>query len=211
MHRQHEHAPQRTWSAKHKRPGSATQYALTCPAAANLHKCTFGVLQVAKRLRGSVCSKQQAYGDVLCPLIAEACIAVCPPNAANFEVDNVRVCKIVGAGVSNSSVVRGVVIRRGPEGTIKSATDAKVAVFAQGVDTSSTETKVLAWSLFVALGPWLQEGGALWLWSGASRSGRCRLAGSWGVHVDCSSAGLQVHLVSDLSCSLAAACQGFCS
>lgn len=101
------------------------------------------LVQVAQRLRGSVCSKQAAYGDVLCPLIAEACIAVCPPNTANFEVDNVRVCKIVGAGVHDSSLVRGVVIRRGPEGTIKSTTDAKVAVFAQGVDTSSTETKVL--------------------------------------------------------------------
>ena len=59
-----------------------------------------------------MCSKQAAYGDVLCPLIAEACIAVCPPNTANFEVDNVRVAKIVGAGVSDSSLVRGVVIRR---------------------------------------------------------------------------------------------------
>ena len=33
-------------------------------------------------------------------------------------------------------------IKRDTEGTVKGVTDAKVAVFAQGVDTSSTETKV---------------------------------------------------------------------
>lgn len=34
------------------------------------------------------------------------------------------------------------VLKRGAEGTVTKVTDAKVAVFAQGVDTSSTETKV---------------------------------------------------------------------
>lgn len=53
-----------------------------------------------------------------------------------------RVVKITGSGAYNSSVVKGIVIKRDTEGTIKSVTDAKVAVFAQGVDTSSTETKV---------------------------------------------------------------------
>ena len=67
--------------------------------------------QVAARLRSSVLSKQPSYGDVLCPLIAQACIAVCPANAHNFDVDNVRVCKIAGGGVADSSLVRGVVIR----------------------------------------------------------------------------------------------------
>lgn len=65
-----------------------------------------------------------------------------PKNAANFNVDNVRVVKIAGGGAHDSRVVKGVVIKRGTEGSIKDVTDAKVAVFAQGVDTSSTETKV---------------------------------------------------------------------
>ncbi len=39
-------------------------------------------------------------------------------------------------------VVKGVVIKRSTEGAIQDVTDAKVAVFAQGVDTASTETKV---------------------------------------------------------------------
>lgn len=78
----------------------------------------------------------------MCPLIAQACIDVCPKNTNNFNVDNVRVVKITGSGAYNSSVVKGIVIKRDTEGTVKSITDAKVAVFAQGVDTTSTETKV---------------------------------------------------------------------
>ena len=98
-------------------------------------------LQVAHRIRGAVSSKQYGFEDLLCPLIAQACIDVCPKNPNNFNVDNVRVIKITGSGAYNSSVVKGIVIKRDTEGTVKSVTDAKVAVFAQGVDTSSTETK----------------------------------------------------------------------
>lgn len=98
--------------------------------------------QVAQRIRGSVSSKQYGLEDLLCPLIAKACIEVCPKNANNFSVDNVRVVKIPGGGAYDSTVVKGLVLKRGAEGTIKIASDAKVAVFAQGVDTSSTETKV---------------------------------------------------------------------
>ena len=54
----------------------------------------------------------------------------------------VRVVKIPGGGIHDSSVVRGMVLKRDAEGTIKRVTDAKVAVFAQGIDTAGTETKV---------------------------------------------------------------------
>ena len=42
---------------------------------------------VAGRIKGSVSSKQFGYEDLLCPLIAEACIGVCPKNPASFNVD----------------------------------------------------------------------------------------------------------------------------
>lgn len=96
---------------------------------------------IATRIRGSVSAKQHGLEDILCPLIAQACVTVCPKNPASFNVDNVRVVKISGGGVGDSSVVRGMVLLRGAEGTVKRATAAKVAVFAQGIDTSSTETK----------------------------------------------------------------------
>ena len=75
------------------------------------------------------------------PASRQACIEVVPSNPANFNVDNVRVVKIPGGGAADARVVRGLVIKRGAEGAVQSAADAKVAVFAQGVDTSSTETK----------------------------------------------------------------------
>ena len=74
--------------------------------------------------------------------VMQACIDVCPSNPTNFNVDNVRVVKIPGSGPHDSQVVQGVVVKRGTEGTVQSVEEAKVAVFAQGVDTASTETKV---------------------------------------------------------------------
>lgn len=63
-------------------------------------------------------------------------------SQANFNVDNVRTVKITGSGLGASSVVNGMVLKRDAEGTIKQAQDAKIAVFAQGVDTEATEGKV---------------------------------------------------------------------
>ncbi|KAL4533209.1 hypothetical protein Ndes2526A_g08653 [Nannochloris sp. 'desiccata'] len=96
---------------------------------------------VAERIKGSISSKQFGYESLLGPLIAEACIDVVPKNPNNFNVDNVRVVKITGGGIHDSSVIKGLVIKRGVEGTIQSIENAKVAVFAQAVDTSATETK----------------------------------------------------------------------
>ncbi|XP_051116405.1 T-complex protein 1 subunit theta [Andrographis paniculata] len=96
---------------------------------------------VILRMRSSVASKQFGQEDILCPLIAEACIQVCPKNPANFIVDNVRVVKLLGGGLHDSSVVRGMVLKNDAVGSIKRMEKAKVAVFAGGVDTTATETK----------------------------------------------------------------------
>lgn len=96
---------------------------------------------VAQRIKASIASKQFGYENLLAPIIAEACIDVVPTNPHNFNVDNVRVVKISGGGLHDSNIVRGMVFKRGSEGTIISVKDGKVAVFAQGIDTSGTETK----------------------------------------------------------------------
>ncbi|XAR68659.1 hypothetical protein NMG60_11003862 [Bertholletia excelsa] len=97
--------------------------------------------EVTKRMKAAVASKQFGQEDILCSLIADACIQVCPKNPANFNVDNVRVAKILGGGLHNSTVIRGMVLKNDAVGTIKRVEKAKVAVFAGGVDTSATETK----------------------------------------------------------------------
>lgn len=47
-----------------------------------------------------------------------------------------------GGGLHDSHVVKGMVLKRDVEGSMKAVADARVAVFAQGVDTAGTETKV---------------------------------------------------------------------
>ncbi|KAG6537605.1 hypothetical protein ZIOFF_002700 [Zingiber officinale] len=97
--------------------------------------------EVIIRMRAAVASKQFGQEDILCPLIADACIQVCPKNPANFNVDNVRVAKLLGGGLHNSLVVRGMVLKGDTVGSIKRIEKAKIAVFSGGVDTSATETK----------------------------------------------------------------------
>ncbi|GAX82224.1 hypothetical protein CEUSTIGMA_g9652.t1 [Chlamydomonas eustigma] len=98
-------------------------------------------LQVQKRIRSAVSSKINGYEDILCPLVAQACVDVCPKNPVNFNVDNVRVVKIPGASLPDSMVVNGMVLRRDTEGTVKHVENAKIAAYAEGVDTASTDTK----------------------------------------------------------------------
>ncbi|XP_071710473.1 T-complex protein 1 subunit theta-like [Rutidosis leptorrhynchoides] len=97
--------------------------------------------EVILRMKAAVASKQYGQEDILCPLIADACIQVCPKNPINFNVDNVRVAKLVGGGLHNCTTVRGMVLKGDTVGSIKRIENAKVVVIAGGVDTTATETK----------------------------------------------------------------------
>jgi T-complex protein 1 subunit theta len=97
--------------------------------------------ELCKALRTVVASKQSGTEDLLASLVAEAVLAVLPKNPVNFNVDNVRVVKIMGGSLEQSRVIKGMVFGREPEGTIKKARKAKVGVFSCPIDTSQTETK----------------------------------------------------------------------
>ncbi|PGH21616.1 T-complex protein 1, theta subunit [Polytolypa hystricis UAMH7299] len=97
--------------------------------------------ELGKALRTVIGSKQSGSEDILAPLVAEAVLAVLPKNPANFNVDNVRVVKIMGGSLEQSRVVKGMVFGRQPDGSIKKAKKAKVGVFSCPIDTSQTETK----------------------------------------------------------------------
>lgn len=62
-------------------------------------------------------------------LIFQACIQVCPKNPTNFNVDNVRVSKLLGGGLHNSLIVRGMVLKSDAVGSIKRMEKAKVRSF----------------------------------------------------------------------------------
>lgn len=97
--------------------------------------------QVVSRMRAAIASKQFGQEERLCSLVADACYHVCPKNPANFNVDNVRVAKLLGGGLHDSTVLQGMVLKGDTLGSIKRMEKAKVAVFAGGVDTSATDTK----------------------------------------------------------------------
>lgn len=92
-------------------------------------------------LKPTLAAKQYGSEDLLASLVSEAVLAVMPKNPTTFNVDNVRVVKIMGGGLSQSRVIKGMVFGREPEGTILKAVNAKVGVFTCGIDIAQTETK----------------------------------------------------------------------
>lgn len=66
-------------------------------------------------------SKQYGYEDLLSDLVVEAALEVMPTTPSHFNVDSVRVVKILGAGIHDCKVVRGMVFGREPEGQENSA------------------------------------------------------------------------------------------
>ncbi|XP_051635721.1 T-complex protein 1 subunit theta isoform X1 [Manacus candei] len=109
---------------------------LVCCSAKNLRD----VEEVASLLHTSVMSKQYGNERFLAKLIAQACVSILP-DSGHFNVDNIRVCKIVGAGISASSVLHGMVFKKETEGDVTSVKDAKIAVYSCPFDGMITETK----------------------------------------------------------------------
>jgi T-complex protein 1 subunit theta len=97
--------------------------------------------ELSKAIRTVVGSKQNGNEDFLADLVAEAVLAILPKNPANFNVDNIRVVKIMGGSLEQSRVVKGMVFPKEPDGSVKKAKKAKVGVFSCPIDTSVTETK----------------------------------------------------------------------
>ncbi|KAH7354269.1 T-complex protein 1 subunit theta [Plectosphaerella cucumerina] len=97
--------------------------------------------ELSKAMRTVIASKQNGSADFLADLVAEAVLAVLPKNAANFNVDNIRVVKIMGGSLEQSKVVKGMVFPKEPNGAIKKAKRAKVGVFSCPIDVTQTETK----------------------------------------------------------------------
>jgi T-complex protein 1 subunit theta len=54
----------------------------------------------------------------LAPKIAEACISILPTDPKNFNEEYVRVAKLLGGSLLDSSVVKGLVVIRNVEGSV---------------------------------------------------------------------------------------------
>ena len=74
-------------------------------------------------------------------MVAEACINSLSEIAGKFDVDNIRVCQILGSSVDDSTVMSGMVVKRNVEGCIDRMAKPKIAVFSCPLDTMYAETK----------------------------------------------------------------------
>lgn len=96
---------------------------------------------IVRLINAPISAKQEGYSKFLTSLVADACLAVMPENPANFNVDNVRVARVMGGNIFQSEVIKGVVVNRSTEGTVKHVDEARIAVFNCAIDATSTETK----------------------------------------------------------------------
>jgi len=97
--------------------------------------------EVLKAVRTAVMSKQYGNEDFLADLIVKACTAIVPVAQTSFNVDNVRVTKILGSGLMASEVVSGMVFKRSVESNVTKVEKCKVAVYTCPIDSTQTETK----------------------------------------------------------------------
>ena len=72
--------------------------------------------EIAKAIKTTIASKQYGNEGFLSKLVAKAVLAVMPKNPMAFNVDNIRVVKIMGGGLEDSDVVKGMVFSREPSG-----------------------------------------------------------------------------------------------
>ncbi|XP_034873449.1 T-complex protein 1 subunit theta isoform X1 [Mirounga angustirostris] len=109
---------------------------LVCCSAKTLRD----VDEVSSLLHTSIMSKQYGNEVFLAKLIAQACVSIFP-DSGHFNVDNIRVCKILGSGIYSSSVLHGMVFKKETEGDVTSVKNAKIAVYSCPFDGMITETK----------------------------------------------------------------------
>jgi len=127
----------------------AEGYELACRKALEfLDKCACHEIkdaknqeEVIKAVKTAVMSKQYGHEDFLADLIVRACTAIVPEKQTTFNVDNVRVTKILGSGLLASEVVSGMVFKRSVESNINKVEKCKIAVYTCPIDSAQTETK----------------------------------------------------------------------
>lgn len=99
--------------------------------------------EVTNVIRSIIATKQYGYEDLIARLVVDACLTTVSPTAktVSINMDSVRIAKLPGGSLTQSTVVKGMVILRESEGIIKRAVDAKVVVFGCGFEATSSEAK----------------------------------------------------------------------
>eukprot|EP00922_Rhytidocystis_sp_ex-Travisia-forbesii_P055520 GHVS01082230.1.p1 GENE.GHVS01082230.1~~GHVS01082230.1.p1 ORF type:complete len:542 (-),score=95.21 GHVS01082230.1:253-1878(-) len=97
--------------------------------------------ELSTGIRTCLSSKHLGIERQLSDLVAKAAVAVMPHNIANFNVENIRVCKLTGGNLHQTHIVNGMVILKEPHGASKSKKNVKVMVLGCGLEMTGTEAK----------------------------------------------------------------------
>merc|ERR1719272_804571 len=97
--------------------------------------------QLQMAIKSVIASKQFGLEDHLSGLITKACIYALPKDPSRFNIDNIRVQKILGGAQADSEVVQGILVVRGSETAISKVSNAKVAIFSTNIEMRQGETK----------------------------------------------------------------------
>jgi T-complex protein 1 subunit theta len=100
--------------------------------------------ELAMGLKPIIGTKQYGFESFLAGLVTEAALATMTKDRAlkpRLNMDFVRIAKLRGGDVRNSTVVKGMILVRDAEGVVKRAKDAKVIVFGCGIEAGSMEAK----------------------------------------------------------------------
>ena len=84
------------------------------------------------------------YSEKFSGILADACTTITSKESKRFNDDNIRLVKIIGGSLSDSHVLKGLVVLRSPESTnhdLSSLVNVKVAVFNCPFDPNAGETK----------------------------------------------------------------------
>lgn len=100
--------------------------------------------ELIKMIKPVIASKQYGHEDILSDLVSEAVSYIGGNSKSGFNVDSIRVVKIMGGSLFNSQVIKGMVFNKEPESHLKSLPNNekhKVAIFTCPIDIANTETK----------------------------------------------------------------------
>jgi T-complex protein 1 subunit theta len=96
--------------------------------------------ELTSTISSVIASKQFGNEGLIAPLIAKACLDSMG-DQDTINVENIRVAKLIGGSLSDSELIKGVVILRSPMSTRKRVENAKIAVYANEIAAAATEAK----------------------------------------------------------------------
>lgn len=78
-------------------------------------------VELKTAIKSVIATKQYGYEDLLSELVVKACLTTLPATGKNpkLNMDSVRIAKLRGGNLGQSSVVKGMVLLRDAEGLIK--------------------------------------------------------------------------------------------